>query len=246
MEETTPYGESKSLQRIVDGRHTAAVVFGSASEAVSANTRETESIRKGSATSPHDDVTLLPQHRTDCREQEIGTNNNTGNQSYADATLVQQISNGNPVRKMDDNHENDGFIGVERRRRNMQQQLSAHGKPMTERVKTSTFGDRGPREGLLKGAERVRTKPFHLAGISPDCSATDVTAYCRQRNVLGTGCYLIRTGIGGTQSPNIFVNQSSIDTILKENFWPDLVRCRGWERDPPRGPKLVSLGEPST
>ena len=52
MEETMPDGEPKSLQRIVDGRLTAAVVFGSASEAVSANTRETESIRKGSAISP--------------------------------------------------------------------------------------------------------------------------------------------------------------------------------------------------
>ena len=67
LEETTPDGESKSLQRIVDGRQTAAVVFGSASEAVSANTRDTESIRKGSAASAHDYVTLLPQHRTDCR-----------------------------------------------------------------------------------------------------------------------------------------------------------------------------------
>ena len=38
MEETTADGEPESLQRIVNGRHTAAVVFGSASGAVSANT----------------------------------------------------------------------------------------------------------------------------------------------------------------------------------------------------------------
>ncbi len=86
----------------------------------------------------------------------------------------------------------------------------------------------------LCGAQRVSTKPFHLAGISLECTVSDVVSYCRQRRVVITGCYMIRTRMWGTQSAKIFVSDNCSASIMKVGSWPEFVRCRLWECDPPK------------
>ena len=89
--------------------------------------------------------------------------------------------------------------------------------------------------GQLCGAKRVQTTAFHLRGISMDCSADDILAFCRKRNVTTTGCFMLRTRIWGTQSAKLFVAKEKADLIARPDFWPELICCRPWERDPPRG-----------
>ena len=91
----------------------------------------------------------------------------------------------------------------------------------------------------LSGAQRVRTSKFHLRGISLDCSAESIISYCRQRKVLVTGCYLIRSTVWGTQSAKLFVSEACSQTILNDGFWPKFVSCRQWLREPP-----VNSGSP--
>ncbi len=85
----------------------------------------------------------------------------------------------------------------------------------------------------LKGASKVTCKPFHVAGISPESSVEDVRTYCRLKNVLITGCYPIRTWTWGTQSMKLFIDVAAADVIMDDDFWPDLVRCRPWMKEPP-------------
>ena len=58
----------------------------------------------------------------------------------------------------------------------------------------------------LKGAVRAHCLPFHLPGISLVSDADDIISYCRGRNVLVTGCYLIRSRVWGTQSAKIYAD----------------------------------------
>ena len=78
----------------------------------------------------------------------------------------------------------------------------------------------------LQGAERVMCTPCHLRGLCQESSAADVISCCRERNVHVTGCYLIRTRVWGTQSAKLFINTKSLDSVLAEDFWPDLIKCR--------------------
>ena len=55
-----------------------------------------------------------------------------------------------------------------------------------------------------------------------------------------TGCYFIRTRIWGTQSEKVYVDDSSMETVLRESFWPDLVECRRWETTPPANKRFES------
>ena len=93
----------------------------------------------------------------------------------------------------------------------------------------------GPRQiaSALKGARKVSCKPFYIAGISPESSAEDVLTHCRLKNVTVTGCYPIRTRQWGTQVMKLFAEASAV--FLGDDFWPDLVRCRPWLKDPPSG-----------
>ena len=78
-------------------------------------------------------------------------------------------------------------------------------------------------------------KPFYIAGISPESSAEDVLTHCRLKNVTVTGCYPIRTRQWGTQVMKLFAEASAEEVILGDDFWPDLVWCRPWLKDPPSG-----------
>ena len=135
----------------------------------------------------------------------------------------------------------DGFITVERR--NKKKHSRWQSKPSMPQHTQSTTSQRKNKPQTLKGAERVRTQKFHLAGISPECSPSDVIEYCRKRNVVITGCYFIHTRVWGTQSAKLFVDEMSGGLVLSDNFWPSLVKCRKWEREPPRN---ITLETPPT
>lgn len=85
----------------------------------------------------------------------------------------------------------------------------------------------------LKGSTRVSCKPFHLAGISLESRPEDVVAFCRQRNIVVTGCYCIPTRVWGTQSMKLFLDESAERKVLDSNFWPEFVKCRVWTKEPP-------------
>ena len=107
--------------------------------------------------------------------------------------------------------------------------------------KQAGAGDRSRNGGLgamrskLHGAGRVDAVPFHLAGISPDCCASDVEGYCAQRGVRVARVFLFRSRAWGTLSAKLFVAKNDSEKILAQSFWPELIRCRSWEKDPPRG-----------
>ena len=87
--------------------------------------------------------------------------------------------------------------------------------------------------GGLKGAQRVRCAPFYLAGISLDSNEWDIVSFCCSKNVLVTGCYLLRSRVWGTQSAKIYVDLTSKSTVLAEHFWPAHLKCREWQADAP-------------
>ena len=65
--------------------------------------------------------------------------------------------------------------------------------------KQAGAGDRSRNGGLgamrskLHGAGRVDAVPFHLAGVSPDCCASDVEGYCAQHGVRVARVFLFRS-----------------------------------------------------
>ena len=75
----------------------------------------------------------------------------------------------------------------------------------------------------LYGSRRVSSKPLHRSHLRPDCNPADVIRYFKERLDTVTGCYFIRTRIWGTQSAKVYVDVSSLETVLRESFWPDLV-----------------------
>jgi len=87
--------------------------------------------------------------------------------------------------------------------------------------------------GSLSGAPRLKCKPFHLSFISLESTAEDVRKYCKSRNVLLTGCYSVKTKRWGTQSMKIYADSTVEAKILSDEFWPELVRCRAWTKEPP-------------
>ena len=90
------------------------------------------------------------------------------------------------------------------------------------------------------GAQRVEVKTFHVAGISLDCSAADVISYCRRKKVLATACNLLHSRIWGTQSAKLYVPLSHEDLVASSGFWQGFVRCRPWERKPPKSAGALS------
>ena len=96
----------------------------------------------------------------------------------------------------------------------------------------ATCGSSGPR--------RVSSKPLHLSHLGPDCNPADVICFCKERRVTVTGCFFIRTRIWGTQSAKAYVDDSSLETVLRESFWPNLVECRRWETTPPANKRFES------
>ena len=97
----------------------------------------------------------------------------------------------------------------------------------------------------LKGHAKVSCKPYCLAGVSLSCTAADVSAYCLQRDVCITGCYLLHSRVWGTQSAKIFIESSADDKVLRDSFWPEFIRCRPWEKHPPQSnPRPADQEEP--
>lgn len=86
----------------------------------------------------------------------------------------------------------------------------------------------------LKGAEKTSIRPYHLSGISLDCTAEDVISFCRNRRVVATGCFILRPRVRhATLSAKIFMDSSTEEQFLNQNFWPSFINCRPWSRLPP-------------
>ena len=93
--------------------------------------------------------------------------------------------------------------------------------------------------GVLRGAKSATAKPFHLSGISIECSVRDIVHYCQKQNILVTGCFLLPTRVSHVcKTAKIFVLPQFEKSILSPDFWPEFVNCRVWEATPPRNPKL--------
>ncbi len=90
------------------------------------------------------------------------------------------------------------------------------------------------RSSALSGAKRVNVKILHLSGISPKCCAQDIFEHCRKKGFPIASCFFIRTKVWGTVSAKLFVDEDFATNLLEEEFWPDLIACRLWEREPPR------------
>jgi len=87
----------------------------------------------------------------------------------------------------------------------------------------------------LRGAEKVKIKPFHLSGISLECCPEDVLNYCRGKGVLATGCFLLRPRIRHANlTAKIFLDSAASEKVLDGRFWPACITCREWEIEPPR------------
>ena len=85
----------------------------------------------------------------------------------------------------------------------------------------------------LYGSKRVTSRAFHLSGIGLDCTPEDVVLHCKQRRVAVTGCVFIRTRLWGTHSAKLYVAENCTVDVVKDGFWPSLIRCRKWDLNPP-------------
>ena len=91
--------------------------------------------------------------------------------------------------------------------------------------------------GVLRGAKSATAKPFHLSGISIECSVRDIVHHCQKQNILVTGCFLLPTRVSHVcKTAKIFVLPQFEKSILSPDFWPEFVNCRVWEATPPRNP----------
>jgi len=48
-----------------------------------------------------------------------------------------------------------------------------------------------------------------------------------------TGCQMLRSRVWGTQSAKLYVSESSVESLAKDQFWPEHISYRPWERIPP-------------
>ena len=119
----------------------------------------------------------------------------------------------------------DGFTRVVRRKRSR----GTGGRVPVSSQQASRSASTG-----LRGAERVRCKAFHLARVSLESTPQDVIAFCRKARVTVTGCYILRSRVWGTQSFKVYIDEACEQQVLGETFWPAHLRCRLWEREPPR------------
>ena len=87
----------------------------------------------------------------------------------------------------------------------------------------------------LRGVQPSRAVPFHLSGISLDCTPDDVIHYCRARNILVTACFFLPHRVRNVAATAKIFAQASDSAILASdpNFWPAHTRCRRWEATPP-------------
>ena len=124
---------------------------------------------------------------------------------------------------------------ITQRRRGSKRNLATSAASRLTGSRPATSGSSG-----LYGSRRVSSKPLHLSYLGPDCNPADVIRYCKERRVTVTGCYFIRTRIWGTQSAKVYVDDSSLETVLRDSFWPTLVECRRWETTPPANKRFES------
>ena len=95
--------------------------------------------------------------------------------------------------------------------------------------------------GQLRGSEQMLAQPFHLSGISVDCSAEDVVGYCRGKGIAVTGCFFLPAKVWhGTSTAKLFAVSSAKEQLLLRSFWPEYVVCRPWESSPPATKQVLS------
>lgn len=86
----------------------------------------------------------------------------------------------------------------------------------------------------LRGSERVPVQPFHLSGISVDCTPDDVIDHCRGKGITVTGCFFLPSRVWfGTRTAKLFAVSNAKHQLLARPFWPAHVVCRVWEPSPP-------------
>ena len=87
----------------------------------------------------------------------------------------------------------------------------------------------------LKGGKKIARKVVFVGGISINCCAEDLLAYCRQKQVEVTGCRMYSSKkVYGTMWARLTVVDKDESKVLEPDFWPQDVSARRWEfRDPP-------------
>ena len=90
----------------------------------------------------------------------------------------------------------------------------------------------------LRGGKKIARRVVFVGGININCSADDLVAYCRKKNVEVTGCRLIpsRT-VYGTLYAHLTVAEHDEINVLKNEFWPEHVTAREWKFKNPPLPK---------
>ena len=167
--------------------------------------------------------TVLNTHSSEnilvLRSSKSGTHQSSVPASYAD-----QVRRDGPSTVVDASTA-DGFTRVVRRKRSR----GTGGRVPVSSQQASRSASTG-----LRGAERVRCKAFHLARVSLESTPQDVIAFCRKARVTVTGCYILPSRVWGTQSFKVYIDEACEQQVLGETFWPAHLRCRLWEREPPR------------
>ena len=126
----------------------------------------------------------------------------TGTTSHVDensnaARADQQEQNPNDPKPASQENNQDAWQTQRRRKRRQRD----HGDTtLSGRGAAGRLADSKP--SRLYGSARVSSKPLHLSHLGPECNVADVILYCREKRVIVTGCYFIRTRICqcGTQS----------------------------------------------
>ena len=77
----------------------------------------------------------------------------------------------------------------------------------------------------------MKKSVFYLGGIDAACSAEDISAYYRNKNVRVASCRILPSNRFGRVSAGLSVAAADAETVdvLNADFWPNLVKIRPWK-----------------
>ena len=102
-------------------------------------------------------------------------------------------------------------------------------KRQQARLKSSTDQQTTRSSTGLAGAPKIKQKTFFLSNISLDSTSADVAAFCEEKEVTLTSCYMFPSKIFyGTLCAKIAVDVKHGDQVLSDGFWPTDMRIRPW------------------
>ena len=88
-------------------------------------------------------------------------------------------------------------------------------------------------DGEFKGIDRRRNKIKHfLSGISEDVNENQIMSYLNKRNITPTRITVFKSRQKGSNSAKVSIASSATPMLENENFWPEFVKCKPWQKNP--------------